>query len=341
MNPNTNRKWCDVSSDSEIDYTVPIQWNKPKPASTCSVDLDDTVDVAFDKINEGLKKVIGKFVFRRCGVVYQRRNDLIGQRFHAPNLDGDDVSGMSHSSKAIDYHTALSSDDIDKRVEYRYRQFQGETIRVALRSDNDPCPGQVIEFYSKDKCTLMVEDGSFRLVPLVHEGENMGYIPPRTHSSESDIICGIVGCNGKRFYYEKWFIASEQLMRAWTLLMYGTGHQAWKAYRKPKDDTPERLRATLMAKNTICGNSYRKMLMAHNQNSLEVKMEDRFSRFYMLRNEFSHCPYVHTYAALVTMCVYHELPTPENVPKTLGNEPKMKQWDLPPQFVERVIALYA
>lgn len=323
----SSKRWADMSSDSEVDYSQNLDWQH-----YAKYDLPD-----FLSIHKSIQNNIGGFVFRRTQQVFLRKEDLRSQRLCHPDLRGYDNSGVPKFAMILEpNYASLSGDDIEKRAEFRYATFQGNTLKGSIREEADPCPGISIEFRAENKCRLAIEDGSFTLVPLVHENAFAGYIPPRTHSREADIICGCVAKVDGKWRYTKWFIASEQFLRTWTLLMFGTKHKAFDTYRKSKDNTEERLRTTLMAKNTLCGNSYRKMLMACEQNGVAVTGENRHARFYLLRSELGHCPHVHLYAAVVTMCIYNELPASANVPKTLGNEPKMLKWDLPENFVEKV-----
>ena len=329
------QRWADLmSSESEMDFSAgPPMW---------AIHAGQSTKQDYEKIMKGIRAQIGGMQFRRVRSIVTRREDLMGMRHCFPDLtSGDDDTGEVQTCSPIDPKATLSQEDVEKRVEFRYSRFEGKTFATPLR-ENDPCGGKPIHFSSATKMRFALEDASFALVPLTTESAAKGFIPPRNHMHESDIVCGFTEQRGREWHFTKWFIASEQWLRTWTVLMYGVDHQAMNAYRKSKDNTPERLRTTIMAKNTLCGNSYRKMLTAHRQNDMDVSQKARLDRFYLLRNEFFHCPYVHTYAALVTMCIYLEDPLDDlNVPKTLGNEPKTTKWDLPPQFVQKVEALYA
>lgn len=139
---------------------------------------------------------------------------------------------------------------------------------------------------------------------------------------------------------DAWFIASDQFLRAHTLIVYDRHNSFDKMIPKA---TPTEERETILRKKMFCGNNlmtntYLKHKLALEQSGLPPMNEKEATDMYWhLRTEPASRNWVDVYAALVLMARYGEMPGEINMPNTAGDGPKRKQWSLPDYLLESYV----
>lgn len=169
--------------------------------------------------------------------------------------------------------------------------------------------------------------------------KNLKSVPP-TAGKNGSIVCVILDPNSPN-RRPRWFVASNQLVRFWTLVMYGPDHVSFvKASAKCPD-----LRTYFMRSVTLSTNGFRKWTLGyhdHGEWTPETAEDEkpgstRNDRFWMCREEKTASRYCHIYLALTLIMEYEEVLSPKNLPSGGTETPPMRFWDLPEGFFENVI----
>lgn len=273
-------------------------------------------------MNKVISSNINGFLFRRVKSV--KHGNLLGATYHT----GD---GLSNSVRVVSLEenarAQWTSAQIEHNLEFVHEEFEALTETRSLRG-NDPYNGRVITCKSADRAEM--NPRSFEL----KKNSNMcGTVAPRV----GDLVCMFVDqpTNSRGgLCASKWFICSEQFLRAWTLVTYPT-HPSYKG------KTEERLREWVLSGNRLATNSARKNALAYSQNGEFPDREEAEKRFFRLRVETCAKGWTHVYCAMVLMARYGEIPSGGNIPTNLGAGPSMHWWDLPEGWVESFLATWA
>ena len=241
-------------------------------------------------------------------------------------------SHQGGESVVFDYYPAdqadlkrFSVDEMERKVEARFSFFFSFTKEVRLR--DDPYPHKRIFLPSNNYA-------EFDLLILDWEKTRSAAVPPKYN----DLVCILPGDpakNGGRPFAAKWFICSEQFMRAWTALHYDY-HESFEANGKEP-----RMRERLMSGNRLTTNSYLKYVLSCQQSMIPIKKDELEKRYFRLRCESWAREYCHNYALLVLIGRYGELPCAANVPNNRGTGtpniqeplPLCTKWNIHPALV--------
>lgn len=336
-------RWADIV-ENEMDFLdlkmlSPVKNEKGEVIDETFVYHDGVVEtrvepkIDYESLHKNLKEKLSKLTLRRVSRVDAHNRFWLQTKIFLPA--GETVGDFKEECKVMSYDAKIEPDSIERVTEYNYSHYWGTTTDYYRENVSDPCPGQTILFSNDTKHSFDIVDGSFSFNPNCDKT-----VPPRkgNKAGESDCICGEVKCIDGKYIYTKWFIASEQFLRMWSAVMFGKNYTSLMKLCKNK---PETLRDKIFSGNYVCSNSFRKWLLAHEQQGLPVDPVQYEKRYYRLRTELVNNPYVHTYAAIVLMCLYHELPNENNVPcsKDTPQAPGIKKWDLPEGFVQKLISL--
>lgn len=143
---------------------------------------------------------------------------------------------------------------------------------------------------------------------------------------------------------DKWFIASEQFLRAWTSIMYDwhdTFNEIVSSIIEP-EKKEEDLRNKLFGGNRLMTNTWLKYKMAINH---PLSLKESREKYWHLRGEIASKDWVDIYCAIVLITRYGELPCQTNLPdykgkdSSYGVEIHRSFWHLPIDFVSRLIDL--
>lgn len=148
-----------------------------------------------------------------------------------------------------------------------------------------------------------------------------------------DLICGLVEREERGPKFVKWFVCSEQLMRAYTAITF-SNHKSFQT----EDEV--RLREKLFSGNRLATNTFKKWSISQVVEGREIKRDDVVKRFHHLRTETPSKEWVHVYCCLVLFCRYGELPDSTNIPQ--NKEPgaaQMISWSLPENYVKNLLSL--
>lgn len=159
-----------------------------------------------------------------------------------------------------------------------------------------------------------------------------------------DLICilggSVIGTGTRaQFVAEKWCVVSEQMLRAWTMIVYPDHPTFADKQHKPVDIY--QLRKLSLQGNYLTTNTCRKWVIGHRDQSLPVDPNQFKRRWWTFRTESRNSKWCHILPALVLMVRYGEPPVPENCPRnvpgpTNKNEPVNTTWDLPEDFLEKM-----
>lgn len=295
----------------------------------------------FDKFREVVLKNLSSLIFRRVAKVVASEEDFLSAKYIIPDETGSLVEAVYERNGDI----PVTEAEIPKNVEMHYKKFFLFTQRDPLRTDTDKIGRQAILCRSDMHGDLdMFENVDFRF------SRTPCTILPR----EGDLLCilPVRGKGGKGPEAKFWFVCSEQWMRTWTLITQNT-HET---LRKLSADESI-LRRKVFSGNHTMTNGYRKWLLSCEQSGFTSDYSELEKRFWILRSEKASIDYVHMYSALVLMLRYGELPSPgfraeeaitlsdldvrrASIPNNLDNGPFMYQWDLPENWLEKIIEKY-
>src|SRR5579862_2483818 len=136
---------------------------------------------------------------------------------------------------------------------------------------------------------------------------------------------------------DKWFVASEQFLRAWTAVMYDNHETFYKWFPANTEEiNPAILREKFLSGGRLMTNSFRKHYLSCIDNKKEITQSDVKQKFWYLRTEYASCQYVDIYAAIVLLAKYGELPCILNVPNNKDSENRRLSWDLPFNFISNL-----
>lgn len=282
-----------------------------------NIDLSDAPrPLNFQRLTSVIEDKLGDLIFRRVSYVDLKERDYLGATYYR---NDDDYYPITPEN-----WTSFTQRQVDENLEYRYRSFSFVTNANACRDSDDYDGFRIYGFSSyyanidfTDKCTF----------DMVHVWNQ---IPPRVN----DLVCGRVIKTEKGYAFSHWFTCSEQFLRAWTAMIYDN-HRAFNHIARSSNEVD--LRRRLMCGNRLCTNTYKKWIMGGG--IPENWDENTRARYRRLRTESASVKWCHLYAALVTMIRYHELPSPENVPKN-QNGPSATSWDIPRCWVQKITTMY-
>lgn len=256
---------------------------------------------------------LGKLVFRRVADLIPRYKVAYAMRTNER-----DFRALSEYEA---FHT-LSDKEWEQYGEENCPLFEGVTSRTSLR-ENDPYSGVEIGFANANFAVfdmLKLEFGPCAKTCLM----------PR----KGDLVCGLVEkAQDGRLRFARWFVASEQFFRAWTLCMYWE-HGSYK---------------TALAKK--CGATA--YWMSGNRlvdGYLKYFKSDRSGKpvpFWNKRTEPVTRQFLHILAAIVWVVRYGIVPrdaiTPLEAPKSrnANASAEFAKWDLPTEdWVNRFAAFH-
>jgi len=269
-------------------------------------------------LQKAVQEQLGNLVFRRVSRVFAPRREFKNGIQYEFDI------GCSRERSRIYWDLAKIPKDTDvlhKEWEVRYKRFYGFADcggPYGLR-DSDPCPRKEVYFNSTRYAELdIVKECTLGFRHFCNQ---------KVRPMVGDLICGVIeDPSSKKPQFAKWFNCSEQFFRAWTLIMY---HQHDSYKRK----TEARLKEFSLSGNRLSTNSFLKWIMACRDNRKPIRQEEVDQRHYHLRTEYVSRQWIHSYAALVLMVRWGELPCKYNIPSNRDDSPNMMHWNLPGRFI--------
>lgn len=146
-------------------------------------------------------------------------------------------------------------------------------------------------------------------------------------------------------HVDKWFISSEQFLRAFSLITEKTPsffYSLNKNFKKiQKNDISKWnsfLRNKLFSGNRLMTNSWLKHKLGLEDSGKIFTDKESIDRYWHLRTEVSSVKWVDVYAAIILMAHYGEIPCPNNIPNNKGPvDPQRRSWSLPRGFVNAIL----
>lgn len=313
-----------------------------------------------------LQKRMKDFVFRKIAGINHRAEFFHQASRYTPCIDGSEHCEVIGTNPQC--FKDITKNDMEKSVELLFTFFDGSTTETKTRNDNIH---STIYFSSNDVCKI--DPVTMQLTKL----NQTSHVLPRI----GDIVCGIVREAGvdragkpivkkvfkHKYKYIKWFICSEQFLRAWTLIMYDK-HEVLEKYAKSEDS----LRKKMFSGNKLTTNSFKKWTMLKNiqretitkkrlqinssndnQSSIidenneklfnaiyeEINNSDAElnSKYFRLRYEDFSIQHIHILCAIILIGRYGVFPSHDNIPLNLNFTDQLKYWDLPKDYVKQLL----
>lgn len=272
-----------------------------------------------------LKKKFGDntdaLVFRR--VKYIVRSNITKYIMYSIGDDGKHTRNEYTPTEWRQAKRKYSEQQIDQCLEIHASSFSFKTTTKLIR-DTDKSANKSIFCCSENR-------QSFNLTKMEWE-EDKSPVLPRSR----DLVAMVV--NKFQSKAEKWFVCSDQFLRAWTAINYKI-HPSLPF----KGREPEKMKKRLMTGNLLMSNSWLKWTYGHHHNDLDIDIEESRKRMWVKRCEAESAEYVHVLCALVLILRYGEVPTPHtpvpnNALPTNGSKgtPMMTKWDLPENFIKNL-----
>ena len=239
----------------------------------------------------------------------------------------------------------LSLVDINKNIQVNYKDFYGFTRTQMVRSEPDHVVGIPLFFHSKNyrqiDTTLdytfdFSNDRRLCKAPTPMVGDLLFiWLSNKTLDTLAEGTS-----TRKNPSADMWFIASEQLLRAWTAIIYDW-HDSFDVLLSVPLDTPrdikeEALREKLFSGNRLMTNSWVKHKIALQDMGEVMTKEESAKRYWYIRSEYASKRWVDIWAAIVLISRYGELPCPSNIPNNKTG-PQRVSWDLPFKFVSSLL----
>lgn len=296
---------------------------------------------SLDEIRAYAADSLGELVFRRVKSVYHTSTPTYW--YHSPS-EGSLEPTVREISKAA--AEALPWKEFIARVETRSSKkfhfttfsssvFPAEddlkesvTGRCFNRSELDPVSLRLIKVpFSQTSCPRAIQSGAKR-----HEGD------------PASLVAGVVRRNKSgKLEFIKWFIASEQLLKAVLMLTHPTLEIPYETIKgEGQIKAGPAAYAFWMGGNRIVTNTYRKEFLSEMSNGTTLSVEQRQERYSIHVGErlSKNC---HTLAFWVQLVKYGRISGNNNIPTTtpqmLPSDPAkrealyipkpMKFWDLP------------
>jgi hypothetical protein len=271
-------------------------------------------------LSYAFKNAFKNLVFRRVKSVHTHAPRV----FDIHELDDNGQVVITQISQS-NQHT-ITREKMEQNVVEKCSSYYFFTQTSALR-DNDPCGKAMIHGIHSHKVDFVIGGAYMGFVPCIPRD-----VMPRV----GDLVCGMVAETEKGYTFTQWLICSDQFFHAWTAILYPD----CEALRRNPNDDENKIRRYLMSGNRLCTNSYLKYQEGCKDSNVDFSLEERRKRFYALRTEIYSVSYVHVYAALVLMIRYGDIPNEHNVPNNLNQDPKLKTWNLPNSWLNRILECY-
>jgi hypothetical protein len=248
-----------------------------------------------------------------------------------PNHIGENITSLNGITKKV----------FEKNIQTDCSTFYGFTTQNAIRDEPFEFQDTQIYFHSNDYtelnniCKITFENGNLPITPIA-----------------GDLICIFMSNNtitrhttnrfrniNQKPKADKWFIASDQFLRAWTAILYDWNESFDCLIPKntPIENKDEILYKKFFSGNQLMTNSLLKYKLALEDNNLPPMSDQELEeKYWHYRTEIESKKWVDIYACLVLIARYGELPCSFNVPNNKDNGPKRLKWNLPTNFVSNL-----
>lgn len=283
------------------------------------------------------------FTGSNCGQTFFRRIDkVVGHTFvSATKIDTPYLPTTKLSMRDVEQ---LSRKEIDKSVQVKFKTFHGFTKTHSVRNEPECVNNLPIFFHSKNFSQMdLTHDMTFnftndkRLTSTVTPMEGDLVFIFLSNETINDIISG----KGETKYpnADMWFIASEQFLRAYTLILY-EWHDTFDLLMNIPLDTPreikeDSLRDKIFSGNRLMTNSWAKYILANEAQGIVTSQIDSIERFWSLRTEYASKRWIDVWGALVLISRYGELPFLSNIPNNKSG-PQRVSWDIPKNLIPQL-----
>jgi len=306
---------------------------------------DREIDVldgeSLEKIRAYVKHNLKGLVFRRVSQVYLETNAKVTHRYFFPPTEND-LASRTRDLRP-DEVAELEPEELYARVETRCSgQYSFGTAKQSVYPAEDVFVGQRIFGLAKNRCEL--DPVTLSLVPIrsanVAMPRAMKGIPHKSEDPAS-LVCGLVRLNrqSNRLEFFKWFMATEQLVRAVLMLTHPSIELPVNSQGHIRSGPVAQ--AFWMGGNRLVTNTYRKMFLSEvsSGGSVEPKFKETKFAIHVGERMSRTC---HSLAFWVMLVKYGQISGDNNIPTTVAekraNDPvkranqyipkPMKCWDL-------------
>lgn len=274
-----------------------------------------------EQLRKKFKEVLKNVVFRRVGsVIYSKDAHLEYAVEYIPVQN--EQGNVIVQGTEIDHFDSkkYSEEKIKQNIELHYNMFACFCSTEELRPETKLTKKQQI-FIASGKYNEPDFLLSHTFGILFEDELRDNDVPPRV----GDLICleAVIGPKGIP-QAKWWFNCSDQFMHLWTYIMF------------PEHPSISRIPNPLTG-NYLQTNTYLKWILGYNDAGEKVPLDEAKKRYFRLRTEAASRKYVHVYCALYVMMVQGVLPNWKNVPNNQSETRKIKEWDIPEDFVDRVL----
>lgn len=198
----------------QADQVQPVETpTRPKPREFTEMQVEIPLIVS-GNLREAFRKNLKKLKFRRVRTVFAKPEHRVETVFVAPNTETGDEEYVRYGPD--DKIPVFSDEEYRRNVEEQYSEFYFFTTATEVRK-GDGVKGGV---YGHSSTLAVLDLTEFVFYPC--EDARTQMMLPR----EGDLVCGFVsdakkGKTARRGpEFTKWFLCSEQFLRAWTAIMY-------------------------------------------------------------------------------------------------------------------------
>lgn len=269
----------------------------------------------------------GKIIFRRANTTNSISKVDSYNRYTRPYY--------CQSFKTMEEYRCFFPDidkEMDRHMEIVCEKFNGFTDNKAIREEPSNLFKKRITFHSNSYCQFNPDNLQFNwattpVVPIC-----------------GDLLCIFVSNNQQKsksntVRADKWFIASEQFLHAWTAIVHDKHDALWRLLPKSTTNNTfeEKLREKLFSGNRLVTNTWLKYNLLAQDEGREFMVKESESFYWHLRVDDISKIWTDMLACLVLMARYGELPILINMP-TLGDDNKTrKAWNIDQFLVNTVL----
>jgi len=281
--------------------------------------------------------------FRRVSGYHFTTNDPEVRKYKTP---------ISYDKISMADYEKLSPDDRKKYVNIIYKDFCMKTSPRYIREENSKISGKVIYLKKYNYAELDVFEnytfdfGKSRGSPCTPMPDDLvfGYISKENYD---DWVLKSKTNQRYQLRADKWFVASDQFLRAWTVLVYENHDIIRKIVPNKYRDTDEfesMVRKNLFRSNRLMTNTLLKRKLLNNTSILQ---DDEFKKIFVyMRTETASKKWVDIWACLVMIVKYGEIPCYTNKMVHYNNdgtcsELQRQSWSIPSDFVRMFFVRFA
>ena len=281
----------------------------------------------------------GYFFFRRVER-YFGINEPVIYKYSSP--------GKYHEISREEYEK-LTPEERLRYINIKYRNFTAKTRANPIRDDKFDGINIYLTKYTYSEIDVS-KNFTFEF------GDHRKYGAPCT-PIPNDLIFGYISKDTYNNYKEKhnddpkfqlradkWFIASEQFLRAWTLIVNGNDDISVKVPAKyiGTDEYDVVLRKKRFQSSRLMTNTLlKRQILQLEKSGKPLSEEEVDDLFWFNRTEFVSRQWVDVWACMVTMLTYGEIPCYFNRMIAYDSEVQRPRWNIPDDLVRMFFVRFA